>query len=37
MLKILNNGCFEHLNFGHCNLFGICNFEFVICYPVFEF
>jgi len=28
MFKILNNSCFEYLDFGHCNLFGICNFGF---------
>ena len=29
MFKILND-YFEHLDFGHCNLFGACDFGFVI-------
>ena len=33
MTKILNN-FFEHLGFGHCDLFGTCVFEFVI-YPLY--
>jgi len=28
MFKIINNNCFEYLDFGYCNLFGICNFGF---------
>jgi len=28
MFKILNNYCFEPLDFEHCNLFGACDFEF---------
>jgi len=24
----IQNSCFEYLDFGHCNLFGICNFGF---------